>query len=456
MTPQQRPDSADAAPVGTTAKVIPFGGPLAVDTSVAKRFLQVLASDDGPWHFQTFSDQRESDAKRLIRSFPATADGLDLALTTLAGLNAQGAGVFVAVNRMSGDQRSAQATASIRAFFVDLDGAPLAPVAGWLPPHAVVQSSPGRWHAYWRVADCPVERFKPVQQALARRFGGDAAVCDPPRVMRLPGFQHRKGVPTPTLLLSADERLPPYTLAQIEAALRASADGEVAKPEPARGEEGSTNGFRKSFEGLSVTLLSVGNELTFPASCWPTDVGQREKALFAFVRRLRAVLPLETPDAEQRHYARWWFDRCSHVVGTKDFAVTLGAFKRAWKAVRTPMQAEGEQRAAVIERMAVFEPPARIRDLDYGDRFEALYRLLCAQDENQRAHHAGRPFPLSARVAAEVLGIDRQTASVLLVEMRACGAIELAERGNKGALKAHRYRLLVRPDGSPTAAEEQQ
>ena len=84
----------------------------------------------------------------------------------------------------------------VRALFVDLDGAPIAPVlTGRLPPDWVVQSSPGRWHAYWKVLNCPLNDFSAAQSALAMRYGGDPSVRDLPRVMRLPGFLHLKSDP---------------------------------------------------------------------------------------------------------------------------------------------------------------------------------------------------------------------------------------------------------------------
>ena len=92
--------------------------------------------------------------------------------------------------------RTAANVTRIRALFIDLDGAPLEPVlnAGRLPDW-VVQSSPGRWHAYFAVDDCPIERFSDIQRALADRFAGDRNVADTPRVMRVPGFFHCKAEP---------------------------------------------------------------------------------------------------------------------------------------------------------------------------------------------------------------------------------------------------------------------
>jgi hypothetical protein len=84
----------------------------------------------------------------------------------------------------------------VRAHFVDLDGAPIHPVLeAAVRPDWVVESSPRRWHAYWMVDDCPLWQFQAMQSSLAAKFDGDKTVKDLPRVMRVPGFVHRKGQP---------------------------------------------------------------------------------------------------------------------------------------------------------------------------------------------------------------------------------------------------------------------
>lgn len=145
-----------------------------------------------PIAFRTFTDAKGADkpkgrdrlARNLHEAF--TACGPEL-----ARLNDQGAGVYFVVN--AGGQK-AEDVSQVRALFVDLDGSPLDPVMRCaLAPHLVVETSAGRYHAYWLVKDFPLEQFSEVQQALARRFNGDPSVHDLPRVMRVPGFRHRSG-----------------------------------------------------------------------------------------------------------------------------------------------------------------------------------------------------------------------------------------------------------------------
>lgn len=173
--------------------------PLTPDVAAARTFLQRLAPDD-VITFQTFDDSKAGKNRSLARVLHGP---LDQHIDALSRLNRQGAGIFAMVNRGDGQIhdgfstcRSAKSVVAVRALFVDLDGAPVDPVLNASePPDIVVESSPGRWHAYWLTNDCPLGDFTPLQKCIAHKFGGDPAVCDLPRVMRLPGFWHQKAEP---------------------------------------------------------------------------------------------------------------------------------------------------------------------------------------------------------------------------------------------------------------------
>lgn len=166
----------------------------------AEAFLSALAPD-GELTFQTFDDAK-SGTKGLSRvlhgSFGQHANRLE-------ALNDRGAGCFVMVNRGDMTGRKQHNVQAARAVFLDLDGAPLEPVmAAPLTPAITCESSPGKYHAYWPVADMPLSAFRMAQRALAAKYSGDPKVCDLPRVMRIPGFMHRKATPHRSRLLHCD------------------------------------------------------------------------------------------------------------------------------------------------------------------------------------------------------------------------------------------------------------
>ncbi|GAB3749720.1 primase alpha helix C-terminal domain-containing protein [Lysobacter olei] len=165
----------------------------------AVRFLSALAPDGG-LTFQTFDDRKER--RELARHRSGTYASC---ARWLAGQNEKGAGCFVMVNRGDGKGRRTGNVQSVRAVFLDLDGAPLEPVqAAPIPPPIVCESSPSRFHALWPVAGMPLSDFRPAQLALAERFQGDRAMADLPRVIRLPGYVHAKRDPFTSRLLHCD------------------------------------------------------------------------------------------------------------------------------------------------------------------------------------------------------------------------------------------------------------
>lgn len=126
--------------------------------------------------------------------------GLDECAGALLALNAKGAGIFWQINEGDGQGQRERNITAVRFLALDLDGPPLQPVltallAAGIEPHAVTETSLRKYHVYFKVTGCALEQFKPAQQALAAKFGGDRTVCDLPRVLRVPGFIHRKGEP---------------------------------------------------------------------------------------------------------------------------------------------------------------------------------------------------------------------------------------------------------------------
>jgi hypothetical protein len=199
---------------------------LRLDRREARRFLDALCGgdSDNKWFvFQTFDDNEKRKNPALVSTY--TIPFANLA-AELERRNQGGAGVFVTIAKTDGQGRRNKNVRSVRALFVDLDGAPVEPVQGWvLKPHIVVESSPNRFHGYWRHdGSVKLEDFGRLQAKLAAKFDADQSVTDLARVMRLPGAWHRKGEPFQTRIVSIDNTAPAYSLEDFE---RALADVEV-------------------------------------------------------------------------------------------------------------------------------------------------------------------------------------------------------------------------------------
>lgn len=104
--------------------------------------------------------------------------------------------VYFGVNPRAERRGDADAVRLCRCVFVDLDkttpqdGARRVADAKLPQPSVEVNSGHG-YHAYWRLADAVTpQEFRSIQHALARLVGGDPAVKDPPRIMRMPYTTH--------------------------------------------------------------------------------------------------------------------------------------------------------------------------------------------------------------------------------------------------------------------------
>ncbi len=376
------------------------------DLIEAQRFLTALDEGSDSWSFQTFADDG-SGRRQLSRLLHGS---LDTHGAALAQLNERGAGVFVTVNHTDGQGRKKANIKRVRALFVDLDGAPIEPVlSAPTPPHIVVQSSPGRFHAYWRVSDCPVDACEPALKEMIGRFGGDPACCDLNRVLRLPGFLHRKA--DPFLVRVIENRAGEYRLSDLG----------IAVPT----EEG--RGVPKSSSVSSAS--SVGGWLD---RYLPATTGERNRCLFGLARFLRGQIPNATKP-ELRRIVEQWHCRASAVIGTADFSTSWGDFHRSWESVRTP---HGEILKPILERVDMDDEVSDgIDALGYGPSGRRLVRIC---EEMQRK--AGEePFFISARVAGDLIGVHFTDASKMLNGLVVDGVLELVKRGTGKVASRYRY-----------------
>ncbi|MGA7454364.1 MAG: DUF3987 domain-containing protein [Rhodoplanes sp.] len=161
-------------------------------------FLRTLDPDAGQFTYQTYDDnqdrtQKQKDLARIHHG------ALGAVLDKLDELNARGAGVLVALNETDGKGREQQNITRTRAVLLDLDGdnAPLDPVlyGPYLSrPHLVTETSPGHYHAIYRVEGLSPEEYPAAVYGLAKAFNGDPAAATIERCTRLPGFFSCKAI----------------------------------------------------------------------------------------------------------------------------------------------------------------------------------------------------------------------------------------------------------------------
>jgi len=141
--------------------------------------------------FRVFDDSPAKDPAKACSHFGRFLD----IEPTLRAANIAGCGVFVVIGDSDGTSGGDDSVRMPRALFLDSDDGPLELSQFSVCPNIIVHSARGD-HAYWLLQ--PGEEnsaFTAAQKALAARFRTDPTVCNPSRVMRLPGFKHRKREP---------------------------------------------------------------------------------------------------------------------------------------------------------------------------------------------------------------------------------------------------------------------
>lgn len=181
----------------------------------------ITESDDASVFFSLLNDSNHDYDWRAIGVGGVTSfrGSLEDHRKKLNALNKAGYSIFVTISETDGvDVKQANIT-RVRALFADFDGSPLSNLDRIpLKPSFTVNTSPGKHHAYWLIDDCPLEQFKPMQQALAQILESDPAVCDLGRIMRVPGFYHLKGHPF-MVTIACPEQVNRYSFANMKNAL---------------------------------------------------------------------------------------------------------------------------------------------------------------------------------------------------------------------------------------------
>ncbi len=260
----------------------------------AQRHVELLTGDgDTALHVRLINDADKS--KPAVKQY-GTIKSLGPEIENAQG---EGYGTFAVINE--GGNSDAEIV-RIRACFIDADNV-LLPEAWHVPPDFIVQRDATHWHAYWRVDDCPVDRFRDVQRRLAAHYGTDPAVCNPSRVMRLAGTLHQKdGIKTSIRLIDMSGGQLPCLLGHTvdELTIRLSELPDVADASA----PSSANGLPTSPEICEAMLRCIAPNcernqwLTVEAGLItaPTPNWDMEDRLDLFVRWSRGDLHGVKPD----------------------------------------------------------------------------------------------------------------------------------------------------------------
>jgi hypothetical protein len=117
--------------------------------------------------------------------------------------NQKGFGIFHTVNCFKKNRRTEEVT-KLSSFYVDLDGGDkdnqIKMIKQCPTPSLVVESKNG-FHVYWKIRnnmikdyglDIAIDNYKLIQEMIVKILKGDPKAKDVPRLLRTPGFYHKK------------------------------------------------------------------------------------------------------------------------------------------------------------------------------------------------------------------------------------------------------------------------
>jgi hypothetical protein len=174
--------------------------PTAFNIDAAQEFLSILDPNTGRFTFQTFDDSK-GKRRELVRVYHGELGSFT---DELRRLNTGGAGIFVTVQRTNLRGRKIGDIEAVRAVFGDFDEG--LPQEFSLEPSILVQSSPGKYQAYWLTDELSREDFKAVEDHIVAAYGADKNATDLARVLRVPGSFHNKVSPFPVTIVGGNRQ----------------------------------------------------------------------------------------------------------------------------------------------------------------------------------------------------------------------------------------------------------
>src|SRR5215204_1013127 len=127
----------------------------------------------------------------------------------------EGREIYYCSHLLTEPRRVKENASEVRSLWGDLDGAPIP--NGPLEPTAVVESSPGHYHAYWRLDESvQPETAEQLNRRIAEEIGADPSGFDLTQLLRVPGTTNHKREDRPRVRLVSLDGGRSYSVADLD------------------------------------------------------------------------------------------------------------------------------------------------------------------------------------------------------------------------------------------------
>lgn len=194
----------------------------------AKKYLTLLDPNAEKFLFAAYDYRKIAKGKQVYSTF-------DSAKSKLLEFNKDVFCIYVTVNETNGPSRKKGDIKRARAIWVEDDEQRSKPREDWqLKPSLIVESSPNKYHYYWLTSTTKLDEWDAVMATMVNVHGCDNKAKDLARVLRLPGFNHRKDLTKPFECKLLDDNGHVYKWFEIKAVFPPYESGKEKEPEKAK------------------------------------------------------------------------------------------------------------------------------------------------------------------------------------------------------------------------------
>ncbi len=158
-------------------------------------------------------------------------------------------------------------------------------------------------------------------------------------------------------------------------------------------------------------------------STLPNGVGHRNRSIWNFGRRLKAIEGLDVSPAALASYIEEWHRQALPRIRTKEFAVTDADFYSGWNKSNIPLS--DEQFTEWAKQVLEGPEPEFLQETFFPKAGKLLWRICAALQEKR----GDNDILLAARVAANIIGVEYKTVSSLFKLLVEKGSLVMVKKG---------------------------